>query len=256
MYLNFVFYASMDSSMYYIGTSGYNYVEWLDRFYPAKLKRTHMLNFYAQQFNSVEINYTFYRMPLVTSLTKWAADTPPDFKFSFKAPKQITHSAKLKDSLTSCSHFFGLLETITEKLGVVLFQLPPSFKSDLEVLAAFLQVLPQHARVAFEFRHLSWFNDKTFELLRSHNAALCIADSEILTTPLVRTADFLYMRLRHEGYLSADILKWATETQTLKDNAGDAYVYFKHEDTASGPRFASQFKNALGPASAHDKSSR
>lgn len=235
--------------MHYIGTSGYNYVAWLDRFYPAKLKRTAMLSFYAQQFNSVEINYTFYRMPLITSLTKWVAETPVDFKFSFKAPRQITHNAELKNVLAPCSQFFKLLDGAADKLGVVLFQLPPSFKFDAGVFSAFLQILPSHARVAFEFRHLSWFNDHTFELLRAHNVALCVADSETFTTPLVRTADFLYMRLRNESYQLDDITKWAAATQALNTSMGDVYVYFKHEDTASGPRFAKQFKDALGAES-------
>lgn len=245
MYLNSNFNAS-GHSMHYIGTSGYNYVAWLDRFYPAKLKRAAMLSFYAQHFNSVEINYTFYRMPLATSLAKWVAETPADFRFSFKAPRQITHNAKLSDGLTSCSYFFKLLEGAAEKLGVILFQLPPSFKSDAAILSSFLQTLPKHFRVAFEFRHLSWFNDQTFELLRDHNVALCVADSENFTTPLVRTADFVYMRLRNESYELSDIGKWAAATHALNTSLGDTYVYFKHEDTASGPRFAKQFRDALG----------
>lgn len=236
--------------MFYVGTSGFNYVEWIGRFYPDGLKRSELLRYYAAQFNSVEINYTFYRLPLAKTLTQWATQTPPEFRYSFKAPRQITHSAKLKDCAAAVERFYAALGDLLP-LGALLFQLPPSVKRDLALLADFLAILPAGSRNAFEFRDASWFDDSIYAALHEHNAALCIADSPALSTPPIVTADFGYLRLRNEDYALADIERWARIATELAVHWGDTYVYFKHEDLATGPRFATHFQAQLtAPASA------
>lgn len=208
-----------------------------------------MLEYYASVFNSVEINYTFYRLPVPRTLAQWAAQAPREFVFSFKAPRQITHSLKLKDCGAAVERFFAALEGAIP-LGAVLFQLPPSVKIDIPLLADFLAQLPVQSRTTFEFRHPSWFNDNVYSALQNHNAALCIAESAELTTPPIATADFGYFRLRNENYELTDIERWAKTSMDLAPAWTDIYVYFKHEDSATGPIFARHFLANLLPASA------
>lgn len=199
-----------------------------------------MLEYYASAFNSVEINYTFYRVPLAKTLALWATQTAGDFRFSFKAPRQITHSAKLKNCGETVERFYAALEGAIP-LGTVLFQLPPSLKVDVPLLEDFLAQLPAGSRNAFEFRHESWFHDSVYTALNARNTALCIAESMELSTPPVATADFGYFRLRNENYALADIERWASLSFDLAPAWNDVYVYFKHEDSASGPVFARHF---------------
>lgn len=231
--------------MHYIGTSGFNYPEWLGSFYPNGLKRAAMLSFYAGQFNSVEINYTFFRAPLEKTLHAWSAETPDNFRFGFKAPRFITHTRKLSEVAEATERFFDSLKPIAPKLGVVLFQLPPSLTADWNLMEAFLGRLPTMPRIAIEFRHSSWFDPTLYGLLRAHNIALCIADSPELSTPIEQTADFAYFRLRDEHYTDSDIQRWARIAKAISANASDLYVYFKHEAMATGPRFAKQFESYI-----------
>ena len=235
---------------YLIGTSGYNYPEWRGSFYPEKFPTAKMLAYYAERFNTVEVNYTFYRMPTPALLDGWAKGTPDGFTFTLKAPRRITHDSKLQRVEDLTQAFCRTAATLGSKLGVLLFQLPPTMKRDDPVLGAFLDVLPEGTRAAFEFRHASWHDPAVFEALRRRNFALCIADSEKLSTPVVPTADYAYFRLRDEGYQPADIEKWGSTIRAL-GGIGDAYVYFKHEEQGKGPEFANLLMKSLGSGNGH-----
>ena len=234
--------------MIYVGTSGYNYPEWKGRFYPDTLAAAKMLPYYAERFSTVEINYTFYRMPTAKLVTGWAAQVPPDFKFTLKAPKRITHDRRLKDVADTLRGFCEAASELGPKLGALLFQLAPNFKKDLAVFDAFLETLPPRVCGAFEFRHDSWLDDEVYARLRHRNLALCIADSEKRSTPVLATADYAYLRLRDEGYTEHHIVQWADQVKDLSTRCKDVYVYFKHEDEGKGPEFARMLLDALpGP---------
>lgn len=229
----------------WVGTSGYDYPEWKGSFYPEALPASRMLGYYAERFRTVEINYTFYRMPNAKTLAAWDEATPTEFKVTLKAPKRITHQARLRDCSDHLRHFYEIATTLGPKLGVLLFQLPPYFKKDLATLDAFLQDFPHGARAAFEFRHASWLDDEVIARLRDRNLALCIADDERSTTPLAITADYAYFRLRDQGYTPEDIAEWA---RTLRDHTaacGDVFVYFKHEEAGAGPEFGRKLMEYL-----------
>jgi uncharacterized protein YecE (DUF72 family) len=230
----------------FVGTSGYNYPEWKGSFYPADLAAAKMLPYYAARFPTVEINYTFYRMPTEKLLAGWTQQTPPEFRFTLKAPRRITHDAKLLDCGDLTQTFCRVASSLGEKLGALLFQLPPSLKKDLPRLDAFLASLPRKAPAAFEFRHRSWFDDAVFDRLTANGMALCVAESEKLKTPLAVTADHAYFRLRDEGYQSADIAEWAVKIGRLRETCRDIFVYFKHEEHGKGPAFARELMRHLG----------
>jgi len=223
----------------YAGTSGWAYASWKPDFYPAKLPAAKFLGHYSSRLNSVEVNYTFRRFPSQKLLQGWIDATPADFKFAFKANQRITHFMRLRDAAGQTSDFAGALEPmlIANKLGPVLFQLPPHLKLDLKLLEDFLAGLPKRIRAAFEFRHVSWFNDDVFAALRNANAALCQAESEDIVTPHVSTADFSYLRLRNESYSTKARDEIAERAKNLL-KAGDVFTYFKHEETAEGAIYA------------------
>jgi uncharacterized protein YecE (DUF72 family) len=223
---------------HWIGTSGFQYPEWKCTFYPDQMPASKMLGFYSEHFTSTEVNYTFRRIPAEKTISTWSAATPVEFRFAFKAPQRITHFAKLRDCGDLLKVFHAALVPAGEKLGPVLFQLPPTFKKDAEVLRAFLGELPSGMRAAFEFRHESWFDDSTFEILRAANAALCVAENEELLTPSVATADFGYLRLRREDYTPAKLKKWAGWIEKQQPRWPEAFIYFKHQERAIGPKFA------------------
>ncbi len=229
----------------WVGTSGYNYPEWKGSFYPYKLPASQMLAYYAQRLSSVEINYTFYRSPAQKTLEGWSLATPEHFKLTLKAPKRITHDARLRDCEQALQHFCGLASTLEPKLGALLFQLPPSFKKDLVVLDAFLEALPAGTRAAMEFRHGSWLSDETLARLAARNVALCVADSENFWTPVEVTADYGYFRLRDEGYGQQDIERWARTIHEKTAACTDVFVYFKHEEAGKGPQFAHALMAAM-----------
>jgi uncharacterized protein YecE (DUF72 family) len=234
----------------WVGTSGYNYPEWRGSFYPEKFPTTKMLPFYAERLATVEINYTFYRSPKPSILAGWSGQTPPHFKFTLKAPKRITHDARLRDCSESLRYFLETAATLGPKLGVLLFQLPPFLKKDLALLDEFLTGFPPGTRAAFEFRHGSWLSAEVFERLRARNLALCVADSEKSTTPVEITADYAYFRLRDEGYTPDDIAQWARTIQDKAARCHESFAYFKHEEAGTGPQFARLLLDALGPAGA------
>ena len=224
--------------MIWIGTSGYNYPEWKGSFYPDDLPSAKMLPYYAERFPTVEINYTFYRMPDEKLVGGWAGQTPLPYRFTLKAPRRITHDSRLKNAGELASRFCLVASTLGDKLGALLFQLPPNLKKDLPLLEAFLGELPSRVTAAFEFRHPSWLDDEVFEKLAGRNIALCVADSEKLSTPVRVTADYAYFRLRDEGYTPADIGRWAETIARETAGCRDVYVYFKHEEEGKGPEFA------------------
>ena len=224
--------------MIWIGTSGYNYPEWKGSFYPSDLPSAKMLPYYAARFPTVEINYTFYRMPNEKLTSGWAAQTPSPYKLTLKAPRRITHDSRLKNCGELAGAFCRVAGTLGDKLGALLFQLPPNLKKDLALFDAFLGELPPKVCAAFEFRHISWLDDEVYERLEKRNLALCVADSEKLSTPVRVTADYAYFRLRDEGYTPDHIEKWADVIRRETAACKDVFVYFKHEEEGKGPEFA------------------
>ena len=224
-----------------VGTSGYSYKEWKGTFYPADLPAAKMLPFYATQFDTVEINNTFYRMPEAKTVAKWATEVPEKFVFVLKAPQRITHQKRLAGAEDDVRFFFEAAAELGPKLGPVLFQLPPFAKKDAAKLRVFLRILPDHP-VAFEFRHPTWFDDEVFGLLREHDAAICAADTDEVVDPsslMMSTATWGYLRLRRTEYADGQIVQWAKRVQEQSWSA--AYVFFKHEDEGKGPAFAKTF---------------
>jgi len=231
--------------MIWIGTSGYNYPEWKGSFYPADLPAAKMLPYYAARLPTVEINYTFYRMPNAKLVGGWAAQTPSPYQLTLKTPRRITHDSRLKNCGELVKTFCDVAATLGDKLGALLVQLPPNLKKDIAVFDAFLDELPPRVRAAFEFRHPSWLDEEVFERLAARNLALCIADSEKLSTPVRVTADYAYFRLRDEGYTPADIARWADTIARETSACRDVFVYFKHEEAGKGPEFARELMTHL-----------
>lgn len=231
--------------MIWIGTSGYNYPEWKGSFYPNDLPAARMLPYYAARFPTVEINYTFYRMPNEKLVSGWAAQTPDPYRLTLKAPRRITHDHRLKNTAELVDGFCRVAGTLGPKLGALLFQLPPNLKKDLALFDAFLRDLPPKAPAAFEFRHTSWLDDEVFDRLRQRNLALCVADSEKLSTPVTVTADYAYFRLRDEGYTPDDIARWAEIIARETVACREVFVYFKHEEAGKGPEFGKALMTLL-----------
>ena len=231
--------------MILVGTSGYNYPEWKGSFYPQDLPAAKMLPFYAERFPSVEINATFYRMPTSKSIAGWLGQVPSSFRFTLKANRRITHDKRLKDVGDSVAFFVATARELGPQLGALLFQTPPNLKCDLERFDAFLATLPDGVPAAFEFRHDSWLDDEVYARLRARNFALCVADTETRSVPVVHTADFAYLRLRDEGYDDEAIRKWTAQAQALSTRCRDVFVYFKHEDAGKGAVFGQRMIELL-----------
>jgi len=215
-----------------IGTSGFSYKEWLGGFYPEKLPGPKMLAHYARNLPTVEINYTFRAMPKREMLEKWAAQTPEHFRFALKAPQRITHFQKLKGVDDLVAHFAEVASSMGARLGPCLFQLPPNFKRDVPLLRDFIAMLHGRLRASFEFRDKSWFDDSVMAALREGGAALCIAESENIASPVERTARFIYMRLRNEEYTAEELARWADRIKALAAESDEIYIFFKHETSA------------------------
>ena len=224
--------------MLYAGTSGWSFPGWKPDFYPAKLAPAGFLAYYAGRLNTVEVNYTFRRLPGEDILWRWLQAVPKGFRFAVKAHQNITHIGRLRDAKFTAM-FFASLRPLQAagKLGPVLFQLPPSLKLDMPLLEDFLAGLPRGPRAAFEFRHASWFSERVYDALRKADAALCQAESDELQTPRVTTAGFSYLRLRKAGYAAEERAALAKRTAGLLKQ-GDVFIYFKHEDTAQGALYA------------------
>ena len=219
-----------------VGTSGFSYKEWKGPFYPEKLPNKDMLAYYSSELPAVEINNTFYRLPKREVIENWAAQVPEGFRFSIKASRRITHFRRLKDTGEVLDYLIDATSVLGDRLGVILFQLPPNFKKDIDRLGAFLETLPEDVRAAFEFRNDSWFDDEVYDALRAHGAALVTADTNEKDADIVSTAPFGYLRLRKDGYSDKQIAAWAKKVAEQKWD--EAFVFFKHEDAGVGPKMA------------------
>ena len=227
-----------------VGTSGFSYPKWRGPFYPDDLSPRRMLEHYAGVFGAVEINNTFYRMPAPVLLETWASQTPPAFRFALKAPQQITHRLRLREATEPMRELIRRCAALGDRLGPILVQHPPNLKADLPRLDAFLAGLPPATVVAVEFRHPSWFQDDTWALLRARGAALCIAQSGDLDTPVVATAPVGYVRLRRDDYGPEDLAGWAGRLRAVPEWR-QVYVFLKHDEAGKAPELARQFLAAL-----------
>jgi len=225
-----------------VGTSGYSYKAWKGNFYPEKLSDREMLHFYAQQLQTVEINHSFYRMPTENLLLQWARAVPSGFRFALKANQQITHVQRLRDCEATLKRFLEVASVLNEgdHLGPILVQLPPTFKFDRPLLDEFLSLRPPAFLFAFEVRHASWYTEETYELLRHHQTALCMAETEEQEPPEVLTANFTYVRLRREEYSAKQLAAWRKRFDGWLKQGVDVYAYCKHEDAGKAPAYARQ----------------
>jgi uncharacterized protein YecE (DUF72 family) len=224
----------------YCGTSGFAYPTWKPGFYPETLPSAKFLSFYASRLNAVEINYTYRRIASASTFEKWIAATEPHFIFLPKAHMKITHSLKLKDAEDFTRLFLESLEPLraANRLGPILFQLAPSFKADLVVLAEFVRLLPKTSKYVFEFRNVSWFDENVYKILRESNVGLCLAENETIETPHVITSDFVYLRLRKPDYTESELAEIQKRVQQYVRNGYVTYAIFKHEDTPAGALYA------------------
>ena len=224
----------------YVGTSGWAYPTWKPAFYPEKLAQRKFLGFYASKLNAVEVNYTFRQLVKETTIQNWIVETPEHFRFTIKAHQVLTHIKRLKNAEDFLQRFLTTLETLERagRLGPLLFQLPPNFKADQQVLSEFLQYLPRTVRVAFEFRNESWFSDATWNTLRERNIALCVAETEERDTPDVITADYVYYRYRKPVYTPEERQTMVVRMHEHLAAGRDVFAYFKHEETPQGALYA------------------
>jgi uncharacterized protein YecE (DUF72 family) len=235
----------------YAGTSGWAYPSWKPEFYPAKLPQKNFLQYYATQLNAAEVNFTFRQLVKETTAQKWIAETPAGFRFSVKAHQVITHIKRLKKTEDFIPRFLSTIEPLAQagKLGPVLFQLPPNLKADAILLGEFLSTLPRGVASAFEFRHTSWFTDEIFDLLKSSNRALCVAETEERVTPDVVTADFCYYRYRKPSYTPEERQTMVNRIQEHRSQGRDVFAYFKHEETPQGALYAADIFKTVGTPS-------
>ena len=236
----------------FVGTSGWAYPSWKPDFYPQKLAQTKFLSHYARQLNTVEVNLTFRQLLKETTAQKWIAETPENFRFGIKAHQVITHIKRLKNTADFVPRFFSTVEPLAQagKLGPILFQLPPNLKADPELLGDFLATLPRAVPTAFEFRHESWFADDIFSVLKQHNRALCVAETEARVTPDVVTADFAYYRYRKPEYSAEERAAMLRRMHEHLAAGRNTFAYFKHEETPQGALYAIEvLKQARGASS-------
>jgi uncharacterized protein YecE (DUF72 family) len=237
----------------FIGTSGWHYKHWMGGvFYPAGTKGAEMFQYYARHFNTVEINNSFYRLPTAKTFDTWRESSPPNFQFAVKASRFITHMKKLKDPKSSSEKFFLVAERLEEKLGPILFQLPPRWKLNLDRLAEFLEILPAEHRYTFEFRDDSWHVPEVFKLLRKHKAALCIHDFEEMKVPHEITTDFAYIRFhgptsaKYAGeYSTSELRRWADEIASWRNKLSAVYAYFNNDPGGAAVRNAMTLKKLV-----------
>ena len=234
-------------ALLYTGTSGFAYPNWKPRFYPADLPEKKFLEHYASRLRSVEINYTFRRLPAATTLENWVKATPAEFRFACKANQRITHILRLKDVSSAVELFLRSIDPLrsARRLGPVLFQLPPNLKCDMALLNDFLMLLPADIRFSIEFRHTSWLNDAVYDALKARNISLCLAESEKLEVPEVIPADFVYYRLRKSDYLEEERKQIAERARELLSQGKDLYLFFKHEETPEGALYAEELAAGL-----------
>jgi uncharacterized protein YecE (DUF72 family) len=244
--------ASIAAMKIYIGTSGWHYKHWLGVFYPAGTGAAEMFQFYAQNFDTVEVNNSFYQLPAAKTFDTWRQSSPPEFRFAVKASRFITHMKKLKEPKSSTAKFFLAAERLGKKLGPILFQLPPRWNLNIERLASFLKALPSEHEYVFEFRNTTWLVPEVFDLLRQHNMALCIHDFEDMKVPHEITADFTYIRfhgptsMRYAGsYSSRQLHRWASRIAGWRATLSATYVYFNNDPEGAAVRNAKTLKRLV-----------
>jgi uncharacterized protein YecE (DUF72 family) len=239
----------------HIGTSGWHYKHWCGPFYPERHPASRMLPFYLQHFDTVEINNSFYRLPDPETFACWRESTPPNFVFAVKASRFLTHNKKLKDPENALENFLPRAERLREKLGPILFQLPPRWSVNTERLESFLRVLPAKHRYTFEFRELSWNRPEVLDILRKHNAAYCIYELAGYHTPFEITADFAYVRLHGPGgkyqgsYPRARLQQWAERIGEWQRTLRAVYVYFDNDQAGYAAQNALELKRLVAEAS-------
>lgn len=223
-----------------VGTSGYAYPAWKGSFYPERLPAKDMLAHYSRALGTVEINHTFYRMPSERTLREWGERVPPSFQFALKLNQKLTHVQRLRGCEELLERFLSAASALvgSGRLGPILVQIPPQFRADRAVLEAFLSLAPPIFRFALEVRHRSWHSDETYELLRRHHVALCLAETDDEAPPEVVTANFVYVRLRREQYAPDELAAWRRRCEAWVAAGLDVYAYFKHEDAGRGPVYA------------------
>jgi uncharacterized protein YecE (DUF72 family) len=232
----------------FVGTSGWAYPSWKPDFYPAKLAQKKFLGHYATRLNTVEVNFTFRQLVKETTIQNWIQETPAHFRFGIKAHQVITHIKRLKGTEDFVPRFLATIEPLASvgKLGPVLFQLPPNLKADATLLKDFLALLPRALLAAFEFRNESWFADSTWDLLKAHGAALCVAKTEERTTPDVATAPFVYYRFRKPNYSGEERNAMVARIGEHLAAGCDVFAYFKHEETPEGALYAVELLRGAG----------
>jgi len=230
---------------YWIGTSGYAHKDWRESFYPSGLPDQEQLRYYAERFVTVELNHTFYRVPTVRMLHGWAKETPERFHFSLKAPRGITHDLRLRDAADAVADFCDTARALKNKLGAMLFQVPPFLKRDVPRLEDFLHQMPPGFRAAFDFRNASWFSDEVYDCLHRFDVALCVVHTPDRPVPWESTAEFGYLRLRQPDYSDEDLQECARRIGELASDWRDAFIYFKHEAEGRGPVLAAKLRTLL-----------
>lgn len=225
----------------FVGTSGYSHAEWKGNFYPEKFSQKKMLEFYAERFPTVEVNYTFRQLPTPKVVEAWAQQVPDSFRFVLKGSQSITHFKRLRNAEKETDEFLAVASVLQKRLGPILLQLPPNFKKDVSRLDAFLSHLAGRAKVAFEFRNATWFDEEVFECLRSHSAVLCVSDrDELPETGLVPTTNWGYIRLWDDNYTNKRLHQWSQGINSQK--WAETYVIFMHEDEGISPKLATRFQ--------------
>jgi uncharacterized protein YecE (DUF72 family) len=244
--------ANRESTKVFVGTSGWAYTAWKPGFYPEKLAQSKFLVHYASQLNTVEVNYTFRHLLSEKTIENWLKQTPEGFQFVVKANQRITHIKRLKDVDESLGRFLSSIAPLEAagRLGPILFQLPPNMKAVPEVLDGFLTMLPRSLRAAFEFRHQSWFGDEITEILRRHNAALCIAESDDFQTPEIHTGPFAYYRFRCSDYSQEARNRLLDRVRQAGDGGKSVFAFFKHEERPESPMWALELLNSVQPKAA------
>jgi uncharacterized protein YecE (DUF72 family) len=233
----------------FVGVSGFSYPGWKGEFYPKDLKSEDFLGYYSRKLNSVEINSSFYAPPTVATIKSWAGKTREDFRFSVKSPRQITHILKLGPGSTESAQRLGkTLEQLASKQGPILFQLPPFSKQDLKLLESFLEGSSSLKLRVFEFRHESWLDDSTYQLLEKHGAGICVAETEDMAPVLRRIGEFAYVRLRKDSYDAKSIGEWSKRIADLVKDSKEAYVYLRHDETGKNASHAVRLRELIEKA--------
>ncbi|MEJ2739620.1 MAG: DUF72 domain-containing protein [Dehalococcoidia bacterium] len=225
-------------TQYYVGTSGWHYEHWKGRFYPGSLPKSRWLEFYSGKYITVELNNSFYRLPTVETFTKWKNTVPEGFKFAIKVSRFITHIKRLKEVEEPLSKFLSHADYLDDKLGPLLYQLPPNMKYDYHLLERFLSTLPQHYSHIFEFRHKSWMQDDIFKLLMKYHVGFCVFDMPDFTCPIVATGDTGYIRFHgNQGlyssfYSDEDLDIWVRRIREMRGDLSEVYIYFNNDAEA------------------------